>query len=163
VTPLITSAGPTALNASKDFKELFAAVPSHGGARYAFIVAADVAAGLASLTDAQGAFVFPNFGPAGGELFQTEALVSNKLTQGQMWLVDASGLIGDIEAVSVTSSGQASLVMDTAPSDGAAQLVSMWQSNSVALKALAWVAIERFRPDAVAIVTDANYGPTLST
>ncbi|MNG11437.1 hypothetical protein D3C84_949820 [compost metagenome] len=54
-------------------------------------------------------------------------------------------------------SREASLQMDSAPADGAQELVSLWQNNMVALRAERFINWKRRRPQAVGYIDSANY------
>ena len=101
---------------------------------------------------------------SGGELANLPCIVSSGVPAGSLlYLVDASGIAADGGPVTVTASGQADVLMETAPNMSTAtptpaQMVSMFQTNSTALKAHAWFAAEVLRDDAVAVVTGINWG-----
>ena len=63
-------------------------------------------------------------------------------------------LIADDQIAVVDASGHAALQMDNAPSSSAAQVISMFQSNMVALRILRWITWQRAADSAVEIVTN---------
>jgi len=78
---------------------------------------------------------------------------------GTLYLIDASGVAADAGPVTVDVSNQSDILMDTAPSgmnsatpSGTATLVSMFQTDSTALRATAVFGAAKIR-SAVAVVT----------
>jgi hypothetical protein len=111
----------------------------------------------------------PRAGARGGDIAGIPLITSRSCPAGSIILVDPAGIaVGEGPAVGRVSR-QASILMDTAPGMASvqagspsgpvsAQLVSMFQSNSVALlveRAIAWQVV---RSDAVALITGAAYG-----
>lgn len=167
-TPLIASDGTTAIAAGSDLHNLLAAVTTYAGSRLFLLAPPDVAKSMATLMDSGGQLVFAGMSPTGGEALGLPVLVSDQVTPGQLILVDASGVLGDIEGVTVVASRQASLQLDTAPTMSGVtptptDTVSLWQTNNVAVKASSWFGCERFRADAVAVLTSIQWGPVVGT
>lgn len=67
-------------------------------------------------------------------------------------------LMADDGGVALDASREASLQLDSAPVAGAAQLVSLWQNNMIALRAERFINWQPRRASAVAYITDARYG-----
>jgi HK97 family phage major capsid protein len=67
-------------------------------------------------------------------------------------------LMADDGGVALDASREASLQLDSAPTPGAAQLVSLWQNNMIALRAERFINWQPRRASAVAYITDARYG-----
>ena len=83
-----------------------------------------------------------------------------------MLVVDAAQIAGSAGSMDLLASNDASLLMDSAPSVGspenepaAAQLVSMFQTDSVAFRGTRYFNIARARTTACAVVTGCSYGP----
>jgi HK97 family phage major capsid protein len=68
-------------------------------------------------------------------------------------LVDATQVATESDVITLSEGTHASLQMDDAPTDGAQQLVSLWQANLVGLKAERMFAVEVLRSEAVALIT----------
>jgi hypothetical protein len=99
---------------------------------------------------------------ATGEMANLPAIVSSGVPAGNSYLVDASGIAADGGPVTVNTSQQTSILMDTAPSMNSdtptlATMVSMWQTNSTALIANLRFA-QVLRDDAIAVITGVNWG-----
>jgi hypothetical protein len=111
---------------------------------------------------------FPGIGMNGGVLFGLPVIVSEYVTTDSdgaiVALVNASDIyLADDGDVNVDMSTEASLQMDNAPSHNsttptAAQLVSLWQTNSVGFRAERTVNWARRRASAVAYLTGVNWG-----
>ena len=106
---------------------------------------------------------FPSMTPAGGQLRGLNCLVSSGIPAGQLVVLDAAQIAAAATEVDVRVSGQADVEMsDTPAHDGvtptAASLVSMFQANSVAMRAVATIAAQRLRDDALALITGIDWG-----
>lgn len=66
-------------------------------------------------------------------------------------------LLADDGGVTIDVSREASLQMDSAPTAGATELVSLWQNNMVALRAERFINWKRRRLQAVGYIDSANY------
>lgn len=102
-----------------------------------WIMAQDVAIDLSSAITLAGATAYPRMTPAGGELAGLPVLVSDYVASGVVALVHGQEVyLADENTIDVSISHEASLLMDTAPAMDSttptpAQLVSLWQTNSV--------------------------------
>ena len=67
-------------------------------------------------------------------------------------------LVADDGQVVLDASNQASLQMNTAPADGAAELVSLWQNNLVGIRAERFINWSKRRAQAVQYIDQAKYG-----
>ncbi|ESQ76915.1 phage major capsid protein [Asticcacaulis sp. YBE204] len=148
------SSGNTEANARDDVKALLAAVNTTGAGYLVWAMSPDVANGLS---------LFPDLGegmtPQGGELLGLPAMVSNAIPAGTLRLVNGAAVAAGLGDFSLDSSGQASIQMNDTPSLGAdGVLTSMWQTNSVAMKAVIDFAARRTRTDAVAQITGIGWG-----
>lgn len=162
VTPL-PSTGTDAIAAARDLAALMTVVNATSESRLIFAMARDVAISAATLTTAGGQFVFPEMSVAGGTMLGVPAMVSDGIEPGRLMLIDATGLCGDAEAITIEVSGDTSIQLETEP-DGnsvtpaATELVSMFQTNSSAVMATIWFGADRVRSDAVAILDDVEWG-----
>ncbi|WP_285295507.1 hypothetical protein [Aureimonas altamirensis] len=98
-----------------------------------------------------------NMTPLGGELFGLPAMVTDAVPSGSIILMNAFGIAVAAERVEIESSGETSLVMDDAPAmnsatPASATLVSLWQTNSRAVKVSVRFAARRLRDNAVAVI-----------
>lgn len=154
LTP-IASTGPLA-----DMRAAMLAVTGGGLARPYWIASTDVGKLASTLGTTKGGSATAAASMVGGELANLPLLISGGCPAGTLYLIDAAQIAVDAVAPTVDVSSQADVLMDTAPSgmnsdvpSGSATLVSMFQSNSVALRATAIFGAEKLRATAAAIVT----------
>ena len=155
------STGAALANVDADLLRLCNLVPgaSHPGA--AFVMAQETATFLGLLRGSSGCAAFPDLGPQGGTLLRLPVLVTSACELGDSPPANIIGLLSpsdifwaDEGKVILTTSTSASLKMDDDPDMSAANSVSMFQTDSVATKALresAWYA----RPGSGAFFTCA--------
>jgi hypothetical protein len=150
----ITSTGPT-----KDVRALLSAVDTQGlsgSAKLYFIGGANVGKLGSTL-----ATYFPAFtavSASGGELANLPLLISSGLPVDELVLVDAFGIAADADTPEISVSAEADLQMDTAPpmtsaTPTAATMVSMYATNSIAVRAMAVFGAAKLRADAVAAIS----------
>jgi hypothetical protein len=152
---------PATADPSEDLRDLFAA--ADGDLSVSYLITDPTTAVSLSGADR------PRAGARGGDVLGIPLIASRSVPSGSIILVDPTGIaLGEGPAVGRVSR-QASILMDTAPGMASvqagspsgpvsAQLVSMFQTNSVALlveRAIAWQVV---RSDAVALITGAAYG-----
>ncbi len=159
-TPTFASVGPTAADAVSDVKQLLDAVQPTSESSLMFVMASDVQRAGATITNASGAFQFPNLTPTGGTLLGIPAMPSDQMIDGTMALIDATRIAGETGMIEVDASDQATiemldaaLVQDSTTGTPAPGLVSMFQTNSVAIRALLDFDAQVVRENAVAQVT----------
>ena len=85
------------------------------------------------------------------------------MAPGTLALIDGSGIVAGNDTIELRSSTQTSLLMSSTPNMSSAvptpaQMVSMWQSNSIAYLAEASFGAQVLRDDAVALVTNIAWG-----
>lgn len=156
--PSTASGGNTLAKLKSDLKVLLDAVNKTGAGQLFFVMGPDVANG-ASILDDRLAMT-----PMGGELLGLPAMVSSVMPAKTIRLIDASGIAANAEAVDLAASDQAdiemassALVQDAGTGTGT-NLVSMFQSNAKAIKATVRFACEKVRADAVAEITNCQWG-----
>lgn len=150
ITPALNSTDPEQIRCA--LLRLWAPWDSTNiGQRPAYYTTPAVARLLSFLTDSLGNPAFPGVTPTGGTYKGVPIRVSQYLANNggsggaPFILVDESEVyLADDGAVTLDASEQASLEMSDAPANNsstptAAQLVSMWQSNSIALRAERYV------------------------
>jgi HK97 family phage prohead protease len=134
-----------------------------------FIMGSTTAGGLASLTNPLGQPEFASMSFTGGTLFGYPVIVSDYVPAGIVALVNASDIyLADDGEVSVDSSTEASLEMTDAPTGSsitptATSLVSMYQTNSIAVRAERVLNWARRRTQSVAYLTSADWGGPVHT
>lgn len=123
---------------------------------------------LSTRTNALGQKEFPDMTLLGGKFMGLPAIVS-QYAGSLLVLLDAPNIyIADDNQITIDASREASVEMSDAPTQSSttgtgAQMVSMYQTDSTALRAMRWVYWKRRREVAVAYVTGANYSTTTPT
>jgi hypothetical protein len=100
--------------------------------------------------------------PNGGELAGVPVLVSDQVPAAdsngrKAVLLDATAIAGDAEAPMLDASDQATLQLATNPAGGAQNLVSMFQTDSVALLVTRWLGFDVTRPSGVVVIEDVQW------
>ncbi len=128
-----------------------------------FVTDPSTAARLALARDAGGAFLFPDCGPRGGSILNVPLVTSRgspvDSAGGQLALIDASSIAAAIDGMDISRAEGVALEMSDDPSDLDAEtvLVSLFQSDLVALRAVMHANWEVQRAGAVVVVTGALY------
>lgn len=127
---------------------------------------------LSLMTNTLGASCFPGINASGGVLCGDQVVTGGNIGSSVVLMVDPSQIfrIGDT-GVEVSVSTDATIEMDDttplgdsqSPTASSATPVSMFGSESVALKIVRAVSFAKRRPTAVSFVDDAYYGLTTST
>lgn len=150
LTPIVSS------GANKDVRALLTAVNTLGIAKPYFIGSTEIGKLGASL-----ATYFPAFErvtAVGGTLAGVPLLISSGLAAGTLFLVDGSGIAADAAPPEITVTTEGDVQMDSAPpmssaTPTAASVVSMYATNSVAVKAVGIFGAAKLRSDACAVCT----------
>lgn len=158
----LTASGTDAESALADLKALLGIVNTAAAGNLFWVCAPDVANAASVLTGLAGSLVFPAMGPKGGEILNLPALVSDQVPPGTLFLIDAGGLAGDAETVTIEHSEAATLQMRNDPENAAAELVSLWQTNGVAIRAGLVFGLDRCRANAVAVLQGIAWGGATS-
>lgn len=154
----IPSSGMGVEDAVNDVRAALLALGTVGDAsRVVWLMAPDVAR-RASALGADGGGVFPSMTPAGGQLRGVNALVSNGIPAGQAMLLDAAQ-IGAADGAVGDTSGQADIEMRDDPTSNVVtptgtSLVSMFQTNSIAMRLVATIAAARLSETAGAVLLE---------
>lgn len=172
VTP-IASSGATADDIREDVKALIAAfvATNQNVADLVFITTNTAALNLSLMRNSLGQKEFPDMGVNGGTLEGIPTIATqyaHTAAHGDMLIAVNAKMIAlaDDDAVSVEASREASLEMSDAPvgdsgvPTGAATLVSMFQTNSMALKAERFINWAKLRAGAVVFLDHLAWGGT---
>lgn len=131
-----------------------------------FIMSEITAQQIARVKTPLGQSEYPNIGPRGGSLEGVPVITSQYVPVGTIILVAADQVyLADDGQVVIDASREASLEMLDNPTNASApptatSLVSLWQTNSIGIKAERFVNWQKRRAEAVAMVTGADYAPT---
>ncbi|MGR9399311.1 phage major capsid protein [Rhizobium leguminosarum] len=162
---LVTSSTPTFAatdNHAADLKQMLDQVNT-GEGRLCWIAAPDVANSICLLNDPRG-----SASPEGlSEFLGLPFAVSPGLAAGTLVLLDGDRVLADIESLGVDVARHAALQMDNAPTNNSATpsatpVVSLWQTNSVALKISALFGVAAGTSDALALMTGIEWPALVS-
>lgn len=160
-SPSYVAAGTTPATIYADLAKLAGATSPTGSSKLHIVVDAATAASLAFKTTAEGLLAFPDMTPSGGSIGGVPALVSDDAPQDSngstVVMVDADAIAAGDDGVTLDSSKAAALQMDDSPADGAANLVSMFQTHALALKANRWFGFEKLRSNGCAYLTGVEW------
>lgn len=167
----MTSAGITADNVRADIQRLIGAfiATNANPAGLVLIMPTTLALALSLMTNALGQAEFPNLSMAGGTVqgipVITSQYAANASGYGNLVIaVNANDiLLADDNEVTVDASREATLEMSDTPTQDstvptASTGVSMFQTNSIALRAERFVNWSKARAGAVAYIDDVNWG-----
>lgn len=127
-----------------------------------WLMSSSTALALSKRKNALGQKEYPDMTMFGG-LFEGLPAIVSQYVGNQLVLVNAPDVyLADEGGVAVDMSSEASLEMESAPTHDSVtptgvELVSMWQTNSVAIRAERWINWKRRRTAAVAVISGVNY------
>jgi HK97 family phage major capsid protein len=170
ITPL-SSAGNSEANARTDLGNLFNqwVTNNQDVSNGVILMPSSTAMRLGVMVNALGQASFPGMSPTGGTLLGVPVVAaeSGGLTdmsaQGHIVvMVNASEImLADDGTVTIDASREASLQMDTAPDNpptASTVMISLWQSNSIGIKAERFINWVRARTSAVSYIASVNWG-----
>jgi hypothetical protein len=133
------------------------------GTSRVYFIASGIAARMLATLAGDAGVAFPTLGLAGGMLFNRPLMVSDGALAGTLIVLDAGAIAANAGEIALRASRHASIEMQSAPANSAAtatgaNMVSMWQSNGVALLASAAIACAKLRSSAVAVVDGFEEG-----
>lgn len=134
-----------------------------------YITNSKTARSLSGMKSPLGTYEFPDMTVNGGTIDGIPVIVSNYVpsdTDGSLFILAFASEIylSDDGIITIDISREASILMDSAPAmdsttpTGATQLVSMFQTNSMAIRAERYVNWKKRRPQAVAYLSKVNWG-----
>jgi HK97 family phage major capsid protein len=159
----LTTPAASSGNARHDIATLLAAVPLKALSRPMFLTTPLVLQQMAALHGDSGP-VFPDLSvPSGGFISGIPTVGCDGLSNygghgDHLLLVDCWQCAGESSVVTIDGSVQADIQMSDAPTDGAADMVSMFETNAVAIKCERRYAFARLRASAVAALKTVAYG-----
>ncbi|ECD2846415.1 phage major capsid protein, partial [Salmonella enterica subsp. enterica serovar Senftenberg] len=128
-----------------------------------WLMSSTTALALSMRKNALGQKEYPEMTLLGGT-FQGLPVIVSQYVGNQLVLVNAPDIyLADDGGVAVDMSREASLEMESDPAGDSitptgTELVSMFQTNSVAIRAERWINWKRRRTAAVAVISGVNYG-----
>jgi hypothetical protein len=164
----IASSGADAEDAMLDLHRALAALQPSSESLY-WVGNRDLAIRASCLLASGGGLLFENMTPVGGELLGIPFLISNSLDDGQLVLLDAAALAGDLggdAGMTMRASSVADIEMSDSPANDSsvptgASMTSLFQTNSVALLTTVAFGVEKLR-NAVALVENVGWAGTVT-
>jgi HK97 family phage major capsid protein/HK97 family phage prohead protease len=168
----LTSAGTSADNIRTDIQNLLEQfiLNNQNVANLAFIMPNTLALAASILRNSLGQPEFPELGVGGGSLMGVPVITSqyaaNQSGYGNLVIaVDQSAIfLADDGQVTLDASREASIEMSDAPANNtgtpttSSSMVSMYQTNSIAIRAERYINWLKARTTAVSFIDDANWG-----
>ena len=161
-----TSAGTDVDGLITDVKALYAGfLAAKNASGLQFVTTTSLSKSIGLMQNVMGNWAFPNMSASGGNLLGDPAVAGDNVGTGDLILLKPSDIykIGD-RGVEVSLSTEAAIQMDDAP-NGASDtptahtgVVSMFQTESVAIKVVRPLNFAKRRASAVAYIGDADYG-----
>jgi hypothetical protein len=149
-----------------DVKALYASfIAANNADGLQFVTTQSLSKAMGLMQNALGNWAFPGLSANGGSLLGDPLVAGGNVGAGDLILLKPSDIykIGD-RGVEVSLSTEAAIQMDNAP-DGASDtpvantsVVSMFQTDSVAIKVVRPLNFAKRRASAVAFIGDADYG-----
>jgi hypothetical protein len=155
---IIASTGSTAAEIQADTMAALATLYAGGAPRApAWIMHPLNALWIGGLTNVNGAPAFPG---GGATLHGLPVIKSATVSPAEIILLDQDAvLLASDDAVSVDSSTEASLQLDSAPASPPTPLVSLWQQNLIGIKAEQFAYWMRAKDTAVVMITTVDFMP----
>jgi Phage capsid family len=154
--------GGTAENILDDLEQLVESVSGTAQSQYYFVARPLALQRIAFKASTTGARAFPSVSLHGGEIGDAVFLPSDYLPEGSpddvvAMLIDASGIGADAARMELKESDRTVVQMDSAPTVHSvtpthADMVSMYQTNAIALRAVRRWGFRKLRPDCVAML-----------
>jgi HK97 family phage major capsid protein len=156
------ASGVTVAAARADVQEVFATyiTANLNPASAVWIMSPTTALALSMIANPLGQAEYPGITMNGGVWFGLPVIVSMSVVAGNIILANANEImLADDGQVVIDASREATLQMDGAPvaDTTAVNMVSMFQTNQVAIRAERWINWKKRRAAAVALITGAAY------
>lgn len=171
VTPIASAATTDEIAISQEINSLWAVADAANMPATSAVYITDVRTvrGMIGLRTAMGELAFPNLTITGGSIGGVPVIVSNYVpndptptTGGSLFILAFASEIylSDDGQVGIDISREATIVMDddATATPTLAQMVSMFQTNQMAIRAERYVNWSKRRPQAVAYLSGVNWG-----
>jgi hypothetical protein len=159
-TPIVISSGVDPL---KDLRALLHnIIGATGGVNPYYVMDVLTAIDLSLYVESTGALLFPNMTPRGGTIAGVPTLVSSAISDRRIYALDSSSIAVNVTDIALDTSTQAAIEMSDSPTTNSIQpvqstAVSLFQTNSSAIRCVMTLGVERLRNAAVAVVENAEY------
>ncbi len=153
------SSGATAEHFRHDLRVLLSGITTFARSKLFLLTTSTIAKTLSILHSTSGDGAFPTVSYNGGTIGGIEVIASDGVPSGVMLLVDAQQVAAGSETIQLSAAEHASVQMDSAPDSppsASSNLVSLWQMNSVGLRAERYFGAEKLNANAAALITGVS-------
>ncbi|PZV36163.1 phage major capsid protein [Mesorhizobium kowhaii] len=155
------SSGSTVQAVQQDLRVALAELDLGQQSRLYFATHPDTIKSLATMT-VDGGFAFSDINPvSGGTLLKTPLIPSDAIASGEFYAIDASGIAGNSDAVTIERFKHATVQMDDSPDSPATTsttLIPLFQRNLVGIVASCWAGAKAVRANSVFKLTGVDWG-----
>jgi hypothetical protein len=156
-TPVFAATGTSPQHALADLRTLLNAINTVGNPASGMMFAMSVGtANALSVLSTGGGMLFPGLSPTGGELLGLPAIVTDRLTAGDLMLLRGADIAVAFSGIEIDTSRQASLQLADDPAGTAATMASLWQNGASATRAVAGFNYDRLKDNAAGVLTGSN-------
>jgi hypothetical protein len=155
-----TSNGVTAEHTRVDLRGLLANITTGARSQLFLLTTSSIARSLSVLHTNAGEAAFEDATYNGGSISGIPIVVSDGVPSGTMLLVDATQLAAASDSITLDSSREALLQLDTAPDSpvvASTPQISLFQMDMVGLRAERTIGIEKLTTTGVSVVTGVAY------
>lgn len=138
-----------------DFDDALAAIDIGTTSKVYLIAPPNITKKIATMRGVAGSPAFPNMKILGGDIAGVTVVPSDSLDDS-MIMLDTTGVAVNSLPVTLAGSREATLQLTDTPTDGVAELTSLWQNNLRAIRAERQFACHLLRADAVALITGVS-------
>jgi Phage capsid family len=157
----VASSGFTAIAVRQDLRTLLANVNSGADSKLYLIATRKICEALAVLQDSAGAAAFPQATVQGGSIGGIPIACIDEVTDGELWLLDAAQCAAGVQGtLQLDTSTEAVIQFESTPDSpvsASTNLVSLFQSDLVAVKAERWLGVKLLNSNAICKITGIGY------
>jgi hypothetical protein len=154
------SSGVTAEHVRNDLRAALGSITTGARSRLYLLMPSALAKVLAVLYDETGGSAFPTMTVNGGDIAGITVIVSDGVPANTIILADATQIAAASETITLTSSNETTLQMDTTPDSpptASTAYVNLWQMNWRALRAERWFGAAKLSTTGVCVITSVNW------
>jgi hypothetical protein len=154
------SSGVTAEHVRNDLRAALGSITTGARSRLYLLMPSALAKVLAVLYDESGGSAFPTMKVHGGDIAGMTVIVSDGVPASTIILADATQIAAASDTITLTSSNQTTLEMDTAPTSppsASTAYVNLWQMNWRALRAERWWGAVKLSTVGTCVITSVNW------
>jgi hypothetical protein len=154
------SSGVTAEHVRNDLRAALGSITTGARSKLYLLMPSGLAKVLAVLYDENGGAAFPTMRVNGGDITGMTVIVSDGVPSSSIILADATQIAAASDTITLTSSNETTLQMDTTPDSpptASTAYVNLWQMNWRALRAERWFGATKLSTTGVCVITSVNW------